>query len=227
MLLQDIRYQLTYGFYTVYALISAAYVGILRLLPDDMRTLGAAIIILTDPAALGFFFIGGIWLLEEGEGLHGLLSVLPVKPVEYVVSKLLSLALISTLSGIVIVSASGIPRIDCSLLCPVLVLGAGIFTLAGLTLATRARTVNHYAMITIPAELLLIAPVGLIVSGIQSPLLNMLPGAQLYYGISASMGLSSPMTTAGILVGLASWFLVALGIALRRVPTALRTGGMG
>ena len=95
----DIRFQVKYGFYFLYAFFSAVYIGVLAMVPPAYRDAVAALVILTDPAMLGIFFIGGIWLLERGEGLHRFWCVSPLRPVEYVLSKAVSLAVLSTVSA--------------------------------------------------------------------------------------------------------------------------------
>lgn len=227
VLRQDIRYQIKYGFYFLYAFMSALYIGILLLLPMKARLVGAVLVILTDPAMLGFFFIGGIWLLEKGEGLHSYWSVLPAKPVEYILSKVISLALVSTLSGVLIISLSGAGTPNYWRLCVAIILGAGIFTLAGLTFATWARSVNHYLIITVPVELALLIPPTLMIFGIRHPLLAFFPGVQLYQALRFSIGLATEMDDIWIFGGLLFWLVIALRFALFRVPAALRQGGTG
>lgn len=73
--LYDVRYQFKYGFYFLYTVVSIVYIVILLFIPEDFLRPIASIIILTDPAALGFFFIGGMVLLERGEGLHSYFSL--------------------------------------------------------------------------------------------------------------------------------------------------------
>ena len=99
----DIRFQIKYGFYFLYAFFSAVYIAVLLITPREYKSITASLIILTDPAMLGLFFMGGIWLLEKGEGLHGFWSVSPLRPVEYVWSKSVSLAVLSTVSADLIV----------------------------------------------------------------------------------------------------------------------------
>jgi len=70
----DIRYQAKYGFYFLYAFITVVYSAILYFLPDQHKSIGASLILLTDPATLGFFFVGGIWLLEKDEGYTGFMA---------------------------------------------------------------------------------------------------------------------------------------------------------
>jgi len=227
VLLQDIRYQIKYGFYFLYAFISLIYIVILHLIPVSARPEVAALIILSDPAMLGFFFIGGIWLLEKGEGLHQYWSILPAKPFWYVTAKMTSLALISTLSGLVIAGWSGLKNINYPFLGLVLLLGASMFTLIGLSLATEARTLNHYLIVTIPAELGLILPPLLLLCGLDHPLLFVFPGTQLWAAVRLALGLTKVLSWPLMVGGLMFWLAVALGWACRQVPQALREGGFG
>ena len=70
----DIRFQIKYGFYFLYAFFSLIYMAVLWIMPSEYKNMTASLIILTDPAMLGIFFIGGIWLLEKREGLHRFLE---------------------------------------------------------------------------------------------------------------------------------------------------------
>ncbi|MBE0600435.1 MAG: ABC transporter permease, partial [Firmicutes bacterium] len=63
----DIRFQIRYGFYTIYGLFTLVYLGLLYALPDAWRGDAAAVMIFTDPAAMGLFFMGAIVLFEKNE----------------------------------------------------------------------------------------------------------------------------------------------------------------
>jgi fluoroquinolone transport system permease protein len=73
--LQDIRFQFRYGFYFLYAVLTVIYIAAISLLPAAWVQNAVAIVLFSDPAALGFFFMGGILLLEKGERLHDALFV--------------------------------------------------------------------------------------------------------------------------------------------------------
>lgn len=83
----DIRFQIKYGFYFLYFFFTVVYIVALRITPSEYKNMAASLIILTDPAMLGVFFMGGIWLLEKGEGLHRFWSISPLRTIEYVWSK--------------------------------------------------------------------------------------------------------------------------------------------
>ena len=95
----DILYQWRYGFYFIYMFMTAVFVAVIRLLPEGWRQTALILTLLSDPVLLGFFFIGGILQLERGEGLLDALFLSPLRPSEYLISKALSLALISAASS--------------------------------------------------------------------------------------------------------------------------------
>ena len=90
LIVSDIRFQFRYGFYWVYILFTLVYVAVLHLLPAAWRTDAALLMIFTDPAAMGLFFMGSIVLFEKNERVLDSIAVSPVSPIEYVLSKLVS-----------------------------------------------------------------------------------------------------------------------------------------
>ena len=63
----DIRFQFRYGFYAVYLIVSALYIIAVRLLPESVRPAARAVVVFSDPAALGLFFMGAILLYEKSD----------------------------------------------------------------------------------------------------------------------------------------------------------------
>lgn len=107
----DIRQQWKYGFYGLYLILTLIYAGVLSILPSNWKVTGTALIIFSDPAALGLFFMGAVILLERSQRVLESLAVSPVRPEEYIVSKALSLALISTLAAAVLGVVGGSPSL--------------------------------------------------------------------------------------------------------------------
>ncbi len=222
----DMRYQFKYGFYFLYLVISAFYIAILLLLPPGVRQLGAALIIWSDPAALGFFFIGGIVLLEKGEGLHSYLSILPVRTGEYLWSKVVSLSIISTLAGLVIAVVGLRGEVAYLFLVPGLLAGSAIFTLFGLAVGSVARSLNHYMALGVPLGVLLAGPSFLPVLGVSHPVLEVLPATLLLRALYAAAGLAVPYSKPLALAGLLLWLVPAYWLAQRSFTIYLqRTGG--
>lgn len=222
----DIRYQFKYGFYFLYAVISAVYIGILLAFPAEARQLGAAFIIWSDPAALGFFFIGGIVLLEKGEGLHSYFSIMPVTTREYLWSKALTLSLISTLAGIVIASVGLRGDVGYLYLVPGLLVGSALFTFFGLAVGSIARSVNHYMALSVPVGGILMGPSILTVFGVTNPLLEVLPATLLLRLLYVSVGVDIPYSAFLAFAGLLIWLIPSYWLAHKCFTIYLqRTGG--
>lgn len=222
----DIRFQFKYGFYILYAFFTALYAVVLLICPEAYKRPVASVIVLTDPAMLGSFFIGGIWLLEKGEGLHGFWAVSPLKPIEYIMSKAVSLAVISTVAADVIVLAGlwGRGVVDFIALSACVFVGSMIFTILGMTVASYARSVNHYMLLVSPLEVVMTGPPVLAAFGITHPISEMLPGMALWRIIGGSIGVTDGV---GILsyVVLLLWLAISLVLAQWRIPSALQMEG--
>lgn len=225
MFIFDIRYQYKYGFYFIYAVIAAAYIGILFILPEEWLRPGAALIILSDPAALGFFFIGGVVLLEKGEGLHSYFSILPAAAGEYVMAKALSLSLISTLVGTVIAAASLGSEVDYLVLVTGLLIGSAVFTLFGLMVGTMARSVNHYFVMGFLVGIALMLPAILTLSGVTHPFFEILPAVLLLRLLYGAVGLGLPYHVIFAVIGLIIWVLLSYRLAVRRFSLYLMQAG--
>jgi fluoroquinolone transport system permease protein len=106
---------------------------------------------------MGLFFMGAIILLEKSEQTMQSLAVSPIKAVEYVLAKLLSLAILATVVGFFIgLSAM---RIEKPLFFFLGVfLGSCLFSALGLLVATKAKTLNQFIVYTIPFELIINLP---------------------------------------------------------------------
>ncbi|MCL1792531.1 MAG: ABC transporter [Oscillospiraceae bacterium] len=223
-LTNDMRYQFKYGFYFLYSFISAIYVAALLICPAEYKKTAASIIILTDPAMLGTFFIGGIWLLEKNEGLHGFWGISPLRPMEYIISKAMSLSIVSTIASGLIILFGLREKMNYPALLASVFAGSMVFTVIGLIIATYARSVNHYILIaSLPAVFLTIPPI-LAAFGISYPFLDILPGTALWRMIAYSMDISNTPLF-GLWFFLIFWLGVALCYANRRIPLAMQVEG--
>jgi len=102
LLHQDIRFELRHGIYTVYGVVCGMYVLLLLSLPQPLRLVITPLLIFTDPAVLGFFFMGGMILLERKQDVLSSLFVTPTGPAQYVLSKALSFSLLSLAAAFLI-----------------------------------------------------------------------------------------------------------------------------
>ncbi len=193
MIICDMRYQVKYGFYFLYGVVSLLYIGILFLLPDNLLRPVTALIIFSDPSALGFFFIGGMILLERGEGLHSYYAILPSTVREYILSKIVSLSLLSSMVALLIASVVLDGEVNFLRMFLAVFAGAAIFSLMGLAVGTVAKSVNHYFVLSVPVGMLLMAPALLIYFNISHILIEILPATLLLRGLHASIGWRFPM----------------------------------
>ena len=220
----DIRFQVKYGFYFLYAFFSAVYTAALALVPAAYRRAAAALIVLTDPALLGVFFIGGIWLLEKGEGLHRFWGISPLRPLEYILAKAISLALLSTAAADLIALAGCGGAVRLGALSGGVFVGAVTFNLLGLGVACRARSVNHYLLLTILPLVLVSVPPVLAAGGWAQPLLELFPGTALWRVIAHAVG-AAGRPSAGTGIALFLWLGALLFWAHRHVGAALQDPG--
>ncbi|QCT73343.1 ABC transporter permease [Eubacterium maltosivorans] len=199
----DICQQWKYGFYGLYLILTVIYAGVLSIMPPDWKVPGTALIIFSDPAALGLFFMGAVILLERSQRVLESLAVSPVRSEEYIVSKALSLSLIGTLAAAVLGVVGGSPSLP--LLCIGTFTGAMLFSMVGLTAGARISTLNQFILVTVPVELLIFGPAILWVAGYQPWLLGLHPGVAVYQLISGSVH----WTALSLLLWLAMAFFAA------------------
>ncbi|MGF1586117.1 MAG: ABC transporter permease [Bacteroidales bacterium] len=134
------------------------YLIIMSFLTDDILAVALPLVVFSDPSVLGLFFIGGIILMEKGQGVLMVLVVSPLRSWEYILSKVISLAIVSVLAAFAITLFSGYPTVNWWLLLVATILTSGIFTLLGIMINAGCNTVNQYMLKTIPYMLLFILP---------------------------------------------------------------------
>lgn len=199
----DIRFQWKYGFYILYAIFTAGYLLTLSAVPEGVRRIVATVMIYTDPAAMGLFFMGAIILLEKSQRVNSALAVSPTQDWEYMLSKLLSLALIGLLVGGILAVAGGIVNLPLCLLATAL--SSFLCSACGLIAAERSRSLNQFVLLAVPFELVLCLPPALLLFGYNDPWLMLHPGVAavwLIYGNLPSASLC--------LLSLALWCVPAL-----------------
>jgi fluoroquinolone transport system permease protein len=133
-----------YGIYAAYAVVVAVYVGILLTAPDQLPDWAAAFIIFSDPAALGFFFLGALMMLERSEGTRVALATTPLSHMDYLWAKMLTLTGLALVAcgALFLAHGSGNP----ALLFLTVALTSFQFIGIGVPIALRFRTVSGYLM---------------------------------------------------------------------------------
>jgi len=159
----DIHFQWKYGFYFIYFILTLLYVCAIAALPEHWKNNIAAIMIYSDPAAMGLFFMGAIVLLEKSQKVLNAMVVSPVKVSEYILSKTIALIAISSIIALILGLVSGsnhLPGIAAGT-----ALTSAIFTMLGIIAATRISNLNQFLIVIMPIEIVCFVPpiVGLFV----------------------------------------------------------------
>ncbi|WP_254545365.1 fluoroquinolone export ABC transporter permease subunit [Halomarina pelagica] len=143
MLAWDVRLQLRYGFYAVYAVLAAAYAVLLGLLPPRLVEPALVFVVVSDAAVLGFYFIAALVLVERREGVLDALVVSPLGARGYLASKTASLTilavLVSTLLAVVAHRGTNV-----ALLIVGVALTSVFFVLVGFVAVARFDSINAY-----------------------------------------------------------------------------------
>ncbi len=216
----DIRFQLKYGFYLVYLIFILFYICLIYAFPATVRGTVACLLIYTDPAAMGLFFMGAIVLFEKSQRVLNSIAVSPVTVKEYILSKLISLGLVGTITGTVIAASSGNRSIPSVILGTFL--GSLIFSMFGLITASLVNSLNQFMVATIPFEFLCMLPPMVYLFGYRERFMLLHPGC-LVIRLIEGQGLNEPLS----LLYLCLWIVLIFFITNRIVRNMfLSVGGV-
>jgi fluoroquinolone transport system permease protein len=145
--LWDLRLQVKYQILTVAVVVTVLYVAIFKLLVRDEFDELLVLLIFTDPAMLGFIFIGALVLFEKGSNTLDALAVTPLSIFEYLFSKVISLGIISTVCALLMAMAGHGINFNYPLYIYSVFMTSAIVTLLGFYGASRIRSFNQYFII--------------------------------------------------------------------------------
>ncbi|MCK5148441.1 hypothetical protein KAR48_16915 [bacterium] len=158
----DFRFQFRHGIQNAYAVVIALYIAVIHLLPITIRQELLTGLLFSDVTVFGFFFVGGIVLLEKSQGVLSPLFMTPVPPVWYLCSKVITMMLNSLFFGSILIICSGITVINWSETLVSVLLMSALFTTTGLIIAMRAQHINSYFLLAVPVTMLMAAPMALL-----------------------------------------------------------------
>lgn len=182
LFLLDMRFQAKYGFYFLYAVLTVIYVIALLAVPESWKEKTAVVLIFSDPASMGLFFMGAIVLLEKSQHTPCAFAVSPVRPMEYIIAKVSSLSAISLVVAAILALAAGVNHLHIVL--PGTVISSVIFTLLGIIIATKIISLNQFILWTVPIEIVCFVPAIL-------HLFKITPAGLRYYPINVCMDMVS------------------------------------
>lgn len=215
----DVRFQFRHGFYWAYLVVTAMYAVLLSFLPESSKPLAVQLIVFSDPSALGFFFIGGIVLLEKGQQVTDCLFVTPLLVREYIAAKVASLGLLSVAAGTSVhLFALGPGSLTAWFLIGV-ALTSAFFTLIGLGVAARCRTLNGFFLLSPLYTLVFLPPLFGTVGFYDTPLYYALPTQASLLLIGSGHEPVGPLQAIGLIGLLAAWTAAAYACARRAIAT--------
>ncbi|WKY44017.1 ABC transporter permease [Eubacteriaceae bacterium ES2] len=190
MLLNEFRFLWKYGIIALYVVFTLIYLGLLAALPTSVREITAVLLVFTDPAAMGLFFMGAVVLLEKSQHVESSLSVSPIKIEEYIIAKIIPMMIIACLVALALCLYAHV-NIILSLIG--VAFSSVLFSLCGLSVGVNIKSLNSFMIATVPFEIILCLPPLLYLFGlIQSPLWLIHPGVSAIALISGQSQLGFP-----------------------------------
>lgn len=189
LFLLDMRVQAKYGFYFLYAVLTVIYIAVLFALPENWKEKAAAILIFSDPASMGLFFMGAIVLLEKSQHTTCALAVSPVHAAEYVIAKVSSLSAISLVVAAILALTADADHLHIVLFGTFI--SGVIFTLLGIIVATKITSLNQFILWTVPIEAVCFIPAML-------HLFKITPAWCGYYPVNVCMDMVSGHSSSAI-----------------------------
>ncbi|MBP0955897.1 MAG: ABC transporter permease [Oscillospiraceae bacterium] len=173
LILWDMKFQARYGFYLLYGFLTLLYAALLFSFPEAWKEKAAAILIFSDPAAMGLFFMGAVVLLEKSQRVTSFFAVSPLSVIEYIWSKTLALNIIALVVAAVL--AVSVNSRSISLVLLGTFLSGILFTLLGIIIAAKIKSLNQFILATVPIEIITFVPAVLHLFGATPEFMRIYP----------------------------------------------------
>lgn len=170
----DVSMQVKYGLYSVYSVITLLFILLLKQLPESWREIALPLIIFSDPSILGFYFISGLLFLEKNDGILEYFITTPLRTKEYLLSKVISLAMLSLMTSIIICIFSGSEVRYINVIAGILLTSIW-FTLVGFIAASKTSSVSQFLVTSLLYTLVLYLPLLDYFGLFRSPLFYLMP----------------------------------------------------
>jgi fluoroquinolone transport system permease protein len=146
LVLWDVRVQARENVYFFTALTTLAFCTVIWLLPDRAQDRVVTGILFLDPAVVGTSFVGAIVLMERSQNTLVAVAVSPARPFHYVVSKIITLTLLTFAGGMTLVCAAYYPvPLDRAIRFIIAMAFTGALgVVLGLLLVATANSMNHF-----------------------------------------------------------------------------------
>lgn len=166
MLKWDVILQSRYKIIHLSILSVIVYYMSLVAIPSLNTTEFKTLYLIMDPTLIGIMFVGALVLFEKTENTLQALTVTPMETRTYFLSKIISLTILSVVSGFLFVFLSHGIDFHYFYMIAGIVLTSIFLILLGFLLVARCRSINEYLALMMIAFLLLFVPPLIDLSGI-------------------------------------------------------------
>ena len=207
----DFRLQFRNGFYYAAAFVALIMIVLLNQLPEEAVLFLLPILLFENLVINAFYFMAGLVLLEKGEGILEAQIITPLRTREYLVSKVLTLAVLSLVESLVIVGFTyGLGFQWLPLLVGITLL-ALLFSLTGFLVVARYDSINEFLFPSFLITALLSIPLLTYFGFMDSPLIYLHPFQAQLVLLQAAF---QPQETWQLVYGLA-YSVLWIGLAFR------------
>ncbi len=219
----DLFFLARYGLFLVYAVFIVVYLIMLHYISGETGTFVMKLLVFSDPAAMGLFFMGAVVLLEKSQRVNCSLAVSPVTMNEYIASKAAAFLIAGVAVGLIIAFGSG-RSLNLAGITGIAG-GSLIFSMGGLFVASKTRSLNQFIILSLPVEIFVSAPGFLAAFGkLSSPLWLMHPGVASMSLLFRELGTVQFLLS---VLSLLAWTVIAFAVANKAVAKMFSDLGGG
>ncbi|MHC5063215.1 MAG: fluoroquinolone export ABC transporter permease subunit [Planctomycetota bacterium] len=207
----DACLQLRNGFYYAVAFVLLLFTILITQLPAFDWSPILAPVIFGNLVMVSFFFIGGLILLEKAEGTLEAQVVTPLRVGEYLGSKVASLAALSLIESLVMVSLAAGTNYEPVMFCLGVICTSVLYSLFGFVTVARYDSINEFIMPATAYIMLLSLPYLDYFEVWESPLMILHPmqGSMIMMAAAfvpvASGELIAGLVSSAVWIGISCW----------------------
>ena len=143
----DFLLQVRYNIFAIALIVSGFYIGCWQIVGDVLPDTVLVLLLFSDPAMLGFVFVGVLVMTEKDNNTLQALIVSARSAHDYILSKVLTLTVTAMVCSLLIALVVKGFSINYGYLCLGVGLSSVLFILLGFIAATRVRSFNEYVFV--------------------------------------------------------------------------------
>jgi len=157
LVLWDVKIQARGNVYLFTLLTTLAFSTVLFLLPDRAPDTVITGILFLDPAVVGTSFVAAIVLMERSQNTLAALAVSPARPSDYVLSKIITLTLLTFAGGMALVCVAywPVPLDQAIRFIIAMAFTGSLGVVGGVLLVATANSMNHFIARGFPVSVVL------------------------------------------------------------------------